>query len=209
MKDPLDKLSAKRKKKRLDKDKRDRFFTWLHLSMVVQMSVADIVQWEKQQNSATYTQREVTNGLKTAHSMLGDGLARNEMQRRHGELADNSKRRLISEFQRILDMAKQNGGYGITVTETTQDTVGGKTKKITTKTKVQSHIPELVALSREIREWDKFQAMLYGLMTASEIDNAPTKITIDIPGFESAIFTKPEDAPELPAPKELEDRDGE
>ena len=73
------------------------------------------------------------------------------------------------------------------------------------KRRWRSAIPEITALQKVAMDFDRFEALLDGLLEKPDGENRPDFIEISIPGFEENIFTHPDDAPELSPPNTRED----
>lgn len=186
---------------------RRRFEGWWRQYTVVGLTPDQIATKESMPGDEL-TSEDVSDGLTRYAEALASPTKRRHLVAKHKGAAGGMRATIWKQLQALQKQLGPNG-IAVPIDEVVEEFRGSKCVSRKVKRTWRPALRDIVALQRLAFDIDRHESMLDGLLREPELNDRPETITIEIPGFADGIFTRPEDAPELPAPKTLEDYENE
>ncbi len=186
---------------------------WWRQYAIIGQTAESIAKKDKA-NGLPTTIADVQEGLESFAEYLGSSMTRSSILAKHKSFIASMRATSWRHLQLLQKKIADSGGVGIKDEQVIEEFRGNKLVSRKIKSRWRSPVNELSTLQRLALEFDRYEALLDGLLAQPESNIAPDQIEIHIPGLAENIFTHPDDAPDFSrsaarAPESQSDGDDE
>ena len=154
--------------------------------------------------------KSVDKELKAYLEHVKEPFGRSDRLRRHIGFSRYLKSIIHDRLLKVIDEDDRNGGMGLKKIKKIEkidphafNPATGKKSGFVKEEEIHHQYlrPEstMLSLMKELREIDRYEATLDGLMAGAVDGDRPTEIVIDVGDFFSSAYQHPKDAPQIPA----------